>query len=86
MGNEFCSAEALFDADVEADSNYVFRRVGELCFTHRSAGRSEDTASQSRQVLAVAAKHGISVFADSEGGSAKAWHCKCGMLQCPLLV
>ena len=70
MGDEFCSAESLFDADVEADSNYVFRRVGELSFTPGSAGRWEDNASQPRQVLAVAAKHGIAVFADSGGVSA----------------
>ena len=69
MGDEFCSAESLFDADVEADSNYVFRRVGELSFSPGNAGW-EDTASQPRQVLAVAAQHGIAVFADSGGGSA----------------
>ena len=86
MGDEFCSAESLFDADAVADSNYVFRRVGELCFAPGSAGRSENAASQSRQVLAVAAKHGICVFVDSGGGVRSGWQCRSEGLQRALPV
>ncbi len=67
MADVFCSAESLEDAEVVADSNYVFQRVGELCFSSPSAISSDSSAAGSSQHLTVAANHGITVFADNQG-------------------
>lgn len=67
MADIFCSAESLEDAEVVADSNYVFQRVGELCFSSPSAISSDSSAAGPSQQLTVAANHGITVFADNQG-------------------
>ena len=69
MADVFCSAESLEDAEVVADSNYVFQRVGELCFSSPSA-ITDSSAAGSSQLLTVAAHHGITVFADNQGDMA----------------
>ncbi len=70
MGDEYVSVEALHDANTDSASGYVFQRVGEVCFAPAGACAPGAGKAGSCQVLAVAARHGITVYADDKGALA----------------
>jgi len=71
MGDEYVSVESMHDANTDSASSYVFQRVGEVCFAPAGTPAPGAGGAGSGQVLAAAARHGITVFADSKG--APAW-------------
>ncbi len=71
MGDVYVSVESLRDADTDSASSYVYQRVGEVCFAPAGACAPGAGDAGSCQVLAAAARHGITVYADGKG--ALAW-------------
>ena len=56
-----CPVE-LVDAEVEEDNGYFFQKVGELRFTKEGSAKQEHS-----HCIAVAARHGVTAFADGTG-------------------